>query len=320
MNLERDIKVRVSEITEVAERIRRFRLVPVDGGVLPAFFGGSHITVIMHADDRIIRNSYSLMSSPLTPQSYEISVLRTEDSRGGSQFMHERIAVGSELTISHPSNLFPTHQLGRKHLLIAGGIGITPFIAMMEQLDLTGQRFELHYAMRDHASGAYAANLVRRYGDRIHLYRSRSDERVPLAGLLEHQRLGTHLYVCGPKRMIDAVLEAGQLAGWPDENLHAERFESAPPGEPFDIGLGRSGGIVHVRPAESMLEALEAAGMSPNYLCRGGACGQCETGIVRCDGTIEHHDHYLTPEERATGRSVMICMSRFTGRELVLDL
>jgi ferredoxin-NADP reductase len=135
--------------------------------------------------------------------------------------------------------------LGRKHILVAGGIGITPFIAMMEQLDATGQRFELHYGMRDHASGAYAANLVRRYGDRVHLYRSRSGERVPVGGLLEHQPLGTHLYVCGPKRMIDSVLEAGQLAGWPDENLHAERFESAPPGEPFDIGLARSGGIVH---------------------------------------------------------------------------
>lgn len=315
-----EIRVRVAEVAPVAERIKRFRFVAEHGGPLPNFSGGAHVSVMMDDGIRRIRNPYSLISSPYTSDFYEISVLRTEDSRGGSRFMHERVKAGDELTISRPVNLFPIHQLGKKHILIAGGIGITPFMAMTQQLAGSGCRFELHYAMRSETFGAYGAHLKDLYGDRIALYRSANGERIPIAGLLEGQPLGTHLYVCGPERMIDGILEAGRSAGWPEENLHCERFLAPPSGTPFTIRLERSGMDVRVGEHESMLEAIEAAGVEPSYLCRGGVCGQCETQVLACDGTIEHNDHYLTEKEKASGEKIMICMSRFRGRDLVLDL
>jgi ferredoxin-NADP reductase len=315
-----ELLVRVDDVAQVADRVKRFRLVPVDSERLPAFSGGAHVTVMMDNGERRIRNPYSLMSSPACTHAYEISVLRVEESRGGSQYMHTRVSPGTELWITPPGNSFPVHQLARKHILLAGGIGITPFLAMTAQLSTLGHQFELHYAMRTEASGAYGKVLKERYGDRVSLYRTSLGERIPLADLLEDQPLGTHLYVCGPERMIDSVLESGRLAGWPEENLHCERFLAPPGGDPFVVRLARSKLDVHVGEHESILEAVEAAGVNPPYLCRGGVCGQCETRVVSRDGVLDHNDHYLTAEERDAGQQLMICMSRFRGRELTLDL
>lgn len=315
-----DIRVRVDDVSEVADRVKRFRLVPVDMVRLPSFSGGAHVTVLLDDGPRRIRNPYSLMGSPQCSDAYEISVLRVAESRGGSHYMHTKVSVGTELSITRPSNLFPVHQLARRHVLVAGGIGITPFMAMTDQLARLGHDFELHYAMRSEATGAYGRLLCKRYGDRVHLYRDDLGERMALSPLLDEQPLGTHLYVCGPGGMIDGVLQAGRLAGWPAENLHCERFLAPPGGAPFTVRLGRSALDVRVGEHESILEAVEAAGVEPPYLCRGGACGQCETRVVHCEGVLDHHDHYLTPEERASGRTLMICMSRFQGQALTLDL
>jgi dimethylamine monooxygenase subunit B len=315
-----EVRVRVVEVSEVADRVKRFRFAPVDGDRLPSFSGGAHITVLMDDGERRIRNPYSLNSSPADSRAYEISVLRVESSRGGSHYMHTRVRPGDHLWITPPGNLFPLHQLARKHILIAGGIGITPFMAMTDQLSVSGHDFELHYAMRTEASSPYGKALTERYGDRVRLYRTSLGQRIPLDDLLEDQPLGTHLYVCGPERMIDGVLESGRLAGWPEENLHCERFLAPPGGEPFSVRLTRSGLDVHVGEHESILEAVEAAGVNPPYLCRGGVCGQCETRVLSLDGVLDHNDHYLTAEEREQGQKLMICMSRFRGRELALDL
>jgi ferredoxin-NADP reductase len=315
-----EIRVVVDDVAEVADRVKRFRLVPADKKWLPAFSGGAHITVLMDDGRRRIRNPYSLISSPACTRAYEISVLRVAESRGGSHYMHTRVSSGSELWITPPGNSFPVHQLARKHILVAGGIGITPFLAMTAQLSALRHEFELHYAMRTESSGAYGKLLQERFGDRVSVYRTSLGERIPLPDLLEGQPLGTHLYVCGPERMIDGVLESGRLAGWPEENLHCERFLAPPGGEPFDVRLARSQREVHVGEHESILEAVEAAGLNPPYLCRGGVCGQCETRVLSFDGVLDHNDHYLTVEERDSGEHLMICMSRFRGRELTLDL
>jgi len=315
-----EIRVRVDDVQDVADRIKRFRLVPVDLERLPSFSGGAHVTVLMDDGERRIRNPYSLMSSPTSSEAYEISVLRVEKSRGGSQYMHTRVVPGTELWITPPGNLFPVHQLARKHILVAGGIGITPFLAMTAQLARLGHEFELHYAMRTESSGAYGTVLQDSYGGLVTVYRTDLGEQIPLAGLLADQPLGTHLYVCGPEGMIEGVLERGRLAGWPEENLHCERFLAPPGGEPFTVRLARSEREVRVGEHESILEAVEATGVEPPYLCRGGACGQCETRVLHHDGTLDHHDHYLTDEERKAGEKLMICMSRFRGHELTLDL
>ncbi len=315
-----EIRVRVDDVQQVAERIKRFRLVPVDSDRLPSFSGGAHVTVLMDDGVRRIRNPYSLMGSPDSSDAYEISVLHVPQSRGGSEYMHTQVTPGKELWITPPGNLFPVHQLARKHILVAGGIGITPFMAMTAQLSKLGHPFELHYSMRNDSTGAYGSALQQSYGDAVTVYRTDLGEQLPLDQLLEDQPLGTHLYVCGPEGMISWALESGRRAGWPEENLHCERFVAPPGGDPFTVRLARSQRDVEVGEHESILEAIEATGLEPPYLCRGGACGQCETPVLACQGVLEHNDHYLTDEERVTGEKLMICMSRFRGRELVLDL
>jgi len=321
VSINTDMPVRVAAVTEVAERVKRFRLESLDGAPLPFFSGGAHVVVSMQDDGRLRRNPYSLMSSPHDPSGYEISVLRVEQSRGGSAFMHEHVKAGDRLVISQPVNLFPIDHRGRKHILLAGGIGITPFIAMMEQLSREGRAFELHYAVRTRTHGAYWKNLQERYGaHRVKIYCDAESLFIPTATLLEFQPLGTHLYVCGPGGMIDGVLNQARQAGWPEQNLHCERFLAPPPGKPFRIVLQRSQKEIAVEEHQSILEAVEAAGIDAPFLCRGGACGQCETAIASLDGVLEHNDHYLSEAEKAAGRKLMICVSRFKGPELVLDL
>jgi ferredoxin-NADP reductase len=316
-----EIPVRVARITPIAERVKRFRFERIDGKPMPYFSGGAHVVVLMDDNGHLRRNAYSLMSPPHDCSAYEISVLHVEDSRGGSTFMHEKVKEGDELKVSYPVNLFQPDWRGRKHLLFAGGIGITPFIAMMEQFSREGSNFELHYAIRSRDRGAYWHELVERYGPhRIKIYCDAEGSTISLARLLDSQPLGTHLYVCGPSGMIDGILKAGLKAGWPEGNLHSERFLAPLPGKPFTIELLRSGKTVKVGHHESMLEAIEAAGVDAPYLCRGGACGQCETAVVACDGALLHHDVYLSDEEKEAGRKVMVCVSRFEGTTLRLDL
>ena len=321
MSINTDMTLRVARVTQVADSVKRFRLERPDGGELPIFSGGAHVVVSMLDEGRLRRNPYSLMSPPHDPSAYEISVLRVEQSRGGSAFMHASVREGDTLAVSQPMNLFPVDQRGRKHLLLAGGIGITPFIAMMEQLEREGRAFELHYALRTRSHGAYWQALQQRYGaHRIKVYCDAESVFIPTQKLLEYQPLGTHLYVCGPAGMIDGALTSARNSGWPEQNLHSERFLAPPPGKPFSIELRRSQKEVAVQEHQSILEAVEAAGVDAPFLCRGGACGQCETAVLRLDGALEHNDHYLTDAEKASGRKVMICVSRFQGRELVLDL
>jgi ferredoxin-NADP reductase len=322
MSGEAEFRVRVAETETVAEGIRRLRLVPLGRSTLPLFSGGAHTVVTMHDEDRVLRNPYSLMGSPFDPSSYQISVLRTKDSRGGSIFVHDKLKEGSELSITAPVNLFPVDRRARRHLLIAGGIGITPFMAMMEQLEREELPFELHYGMRSKTGGAYWSTLRDFYGRRINTYFDDAQQKIPLTRLLENQPLGTHLYVCGPSAMIDWVLNEARDAGWPEENLHFERFSAPPAGAPFTIELAKAGRTLEVKPTQSILEAIEAAGLTVPYLCRGGACGQCETHVVSSSGTIEHNDHFLSDAEKASGGKIMICVSRLknAGSRIVLDL
>jgi ferredoxin-NADP reductase len=314
------IPVAVSEILEVTPLIKRFRLAPLGDQRLPVFSGGAHVVVEMRDGEVLRRNPYSLMSSPADVSSYTISVRRDDGGRGGSLFMHNKVREGTELVISHPVNLFPVDRRARKHIMFAGGIGITPFLAMMAQMAEEHRQFELHYAVRSDDHAAYAKDLRALYGRRINLYRDDQAETIPLAALLGNQPLGTHLYVCGPAGMIEWVLSTGRALGWPEQSLHHERFLAPATGKPYEVTLALSGRTIRVGPEQSMLEALEAAGIDAPYMCRGGACGQCECKVLSFDGTLLHNDHFLTAAEKASGQKIMPCVSRFDGRSLVLEL
>ncbi|MFN3578063.1 MAG: PDR/VanB family oxidoreductase [Tabrizicola sp.] len=313
------LQVRVAEVVEVNELIKRFRFVSRDGSDLPAFSGGAHTVVEMddHGTRRL--NPYSLMSDPEDRSGYEISVRRDDQGRGGSLYMHRHVKPGMEMVLSHPVNLFPLDNRAKKHLMIAGGIGITPFLAQIAQLDHFGGRFELHYAARSQALGAYMDRLTSAHPDRVHCYFDDRKQMIDLHKVLENQPIGTHLYVCGPKGMINWVLSTAEGMGWPKQALHHEEFLAPGTGLPFQVDLAASGKTITVGTTQSLLEAMEAAGVDAPYLCRGGACGQCETNVLKCDGTILHRDHWLTPEDQATNRKIMPCVSRFEGKTLVID-
>lgn len=313
------ILVRVAEVVAVNDLIKRFRFVACDGGALPAFSGGTHVVVEMddHGTRRL--NPYSLMSDPEDTSGYEISVRRDDHGRGGSLFMHRHVQPGQQMALSHPVNLFPLDNRARKHLMIAGGIGITPFLAQIAQLSRHNGRFELHYAARSPALGAYMDRLTAAHPDRVHCYFDDRNQQIDLARVLANQPIGTHLYVCGPKGMIEAVLAAALAMGWPKPALHSEEFLAPGTGAAFSVELAASGKTIAVGTTQSLLEAIEAAGVDAPYLCRGGACGQCETQVLRCDGTILHRDHWLTPQDHAAGQKIMPCVSRFEGRTLVID-
>ena len=321
MTINTEMQVRVAKITQVADKVRRFRFERVDGGPMPIFSGGAHVIVSMRDGNVLRRNPYSLMSSPADAAGYEISVLHVEQSRGGSAFLHGKLKEGDTLGLSQPVNLFAYDHRGKKHIMMAGGIGITPFIAMMDQMEREGRAFELHYAVRTRTHGAYWRELQERYGaHRIKIYCDAEKLFIPADEILANQPLGTHLYVCGPAGMINGVLGKAKALGWPSQNLHSEEFLAPPPGKKFRADLRRSGKVIEVAPHQSILEAAEAAGVDAPYLCRGGACGQCETAVLACDGEIEHNDHYLEPDEKASGRKIMICVSRIKGNEIALDL
>ena len=314
------IKVQVSQVEDVAEQVKKFRFQPANGRGLPVFSPGSNITVNMETEQKHIKNSYSLVSSPQATDAYEICVLRVPDSRGGSKFMHENVSVGDSLWINPPTNEFALYELASKHLLIAGGIGITPLVPMAEQLAAQSADFEMHYAMRSRRRAAFDDTLRQRHPDQLFTYESNLGQRIQFNELLATQPLGTHLYVCGPEPMIDDVLEIARQIGWPEDSLHWEKFVTPPPGDPFEVTLAQSNINVHVGPEDSILEAVEELGIEPDFGCRGGVCGRCETKVLRADGQILHHDDFLTAQERQDGEQIMICMSRFKGDELVLEL
>lgn len=314
------IDVKVASIEQVTPLVKHFTFVKQDGSVFPAFSGGSHIVVSMNIHGRVHRNPYSLMGSPEETDSYHISVRRQERSRGGSVFMHDNVAVGMPMQITYPVNLFSLSKKAHKHILIAGGIGITPFMSQIADLKRLNADYELHYAFRSLEHGAFLDKLDRNCGNKLHCYSDSQNGRLDLQALLSNQPLGTHVYVCGPNSMVVAVLEVARNLGWPENHIHSEQFLSPPIGEPFKIQLAKSKKDIQVPAEMSMLEAIEAAGVEADFLCRGGVCGRCELQVLESDGALLHHDHFLTDTEKASGKKIMPCVSRAKCEKLVLDL
>ena len=313
------IAVRVTEVTPLNELVTRFTFTPVDGGLLPTFSGGAHTVVELKDGDITRRNPYSLMSDPFDQTSYTISVRRDDKGRGGSLYLHKNIKVGDEITISNPVNLFSLDLRAKKHLMIAGGIGITPFLAQIKQLDRAHENWELHYSCRSKALGSYVNYLTSIHPNDVHVYYDDDKQMIDLDNLLDGQPLGTHIYVCGPKGMIDWVRGKAADMGWPREAIHYEEFLAPQPGKPFEVKLAVSNKVIQVGESESLLEAIERADVDAPYLCRGGACGMCETSVIDYSGKFLHRDHWLEDDEHASGEKIMPCVSRFEGKTLVLD-
>ena len=309
--------LKVSAVTDIAPSLRHVRLVAATGSKLPPAAAGAHIQLTLAGETRTFRNAYSLVSRPGARDAWEIIVRRVPTSRGGSAFIHEELQVGDTVEAGWPGNLFPPVRTARRHLMIAGGIGITPFLSYLAEFAFSGANYALHVCCREEEQNVFAPWIAGQTGVAFHW--DADGQRLDIPALLATQPVGTHLYVCGPAAMNDEVIAAAAAAGWPANHVHCEHFGSAlSGGEAFRAFLAQSGIEVEVGEDESLLEAIERAGVKAPCLCRGGACGVCMTPLL--EGEAEHRDHVLSPAERESGRLIMPCVSRAKSGLLVLDL
>jgi vanillate monooxygenase ferredoxin subunit len=317
------LTVRVAHKRREALDICSLELVPVtEHSHLPAFTAGAHLDV--HLPNGLVRQ-YSLCNPPAQSDRYLIAVLRDAASRGGSQAVHDAVAAGSTLQVSVPKNHFPLAEVAPHHLLLAGGIGITPMLAMAETLSVSGQSFELHHATRSRERTAFMDRLAAApYASRVthHFDDGEPAQRLDIATTLGSAPKDAHLYVCGPQGFMDAVLGAARSSGWPEVRLHYEFFGAAPVDTSgdgsFEVEIASSGRVIPVKADQTALAALIDAGVDVPMSCEQGVCGTCLTGVK--SGTPDHRDHYLTPEEQAANDQFLPCCSRAKSARLVLDL
>ncbi|CAN7668349.1 PDR/VanB family oxidoreductase [Caballeronia sp. LjRoot34] len=313
------MKVKIAKKALAANDICVLELISCDDTALPAFSAGSHIDV--HLGAGLVRQ-YSLCNNPAERNRYVIAVLREAQSRGGSIAVHE-LEQGTELDIGEPRNHFPLRPDAKHSILIAGGIGITPILAMAEELNRTGESYELHYCCRSSSRAAFLDRLSQPdFQQRAHLYFDEEGPRVDLPRVLYDPTPNKHTYVCGPSGFIDAVLGAADVVGWKQGNLHREFFSapahSSTNDTPFHVRIASSGAIVNVAADETIVQSLRQHGIHIDTQCEQGVCGRCETRVL--DGIPDHRDLYLSPEEQARNDVIMPCCSRSLTSLITLDL
>ena len=316
-----ELKVRVARKVSEADGICSFELLPVEGEVLPAFEAGAHIDV--HLRDGLVRQ-YSLCNPPHERHRYQIGVLREPASRGGSLAMHDEIEAGNVLAISAPKNHFPLVAAGRS-LLFAGGIGVTPILAMAEALSAAGADFEMHYSVRSPERAAFRERIARSpFAARVHVHYDSGDaaQKLDAARVLGAPRADTHIYVCGPGGYIDHVLASAGALGWPAAQVHREYFSAVPVDAggdtAFDVRIASSGQVFTVPAGRTVVAVLSEHGIDIPVSCEQGVCGTCLTRVL--DGVPDHRDVYLTDDERAANDQFTPCCSRSRSAMLSLDL
>tara|TARA_R110002072_G_scaffold1162_2_gene9622 strand:- start:2470 stop:3486 length:1017 start_codon:yes stop_codon:yes gene_type:complete len=315
------LTLRLNAVTYEAEDILGFEFVDPAGTPLPAFTAGAHIDVQIAAG---LTRQYSLAGDPADRDRYLIAVLNDPAGRGGSRAMHETLRPGQLVKASKPRNLFPLAADAEHHLLLAGGIGVTPMMAMIEELERGGVDWELHYCTRAPEKTAFARRLSPHVAaGRAHIHHDGGDpaKGLDIAELLRSPAPGTHLYYCGPTGFMAAVSEAA--AGWPDGTVHFEYF-AAPAGDKpdagdnraFQIQIKRTGEILDVPADKTIVDVLRDAGHYVDTSCEDGFCGTCLTPFS--GGDPDHRDTVLDNDDRK--RYVLICCSRAKTSPLILDL
>ncbi|PJJ45178.1 vanillate O-demethylase ferredoxin subunit [Glutamicibacter mysorens] len=314
------LRVRVEEVTEEGPGIRSLRLVREDGKDFTPYQAGAHIDVI--GPTGVLRQ-YSLCSPPEDPSSLMIAVKREADSRGGSVALHE-VQAGDFLKIGKPRNLLAIASTADKHLLVAGGIGVTPLLSMAYQLHSRGEDFELHYFARSRSEMSFADLLENRAEFRsrvvLHVGVPRAAQAELLASLTDALSEASHVYTCGPAGFMDQVVQVfAPSVG--SENVHLEHFEAAEvetygdsafvveldTGESFDVPADRS-----------ILAVLEDNGIDVFKSCEEGICGSCVSGLL--EGEPEHRDNCLSKADKAAGNQIALCVSRARSEKLVIEL
>jgi ferredoxin-NADP reductase len=311
-----DLRLRVDRRVTGAEGVVVLDLRDPTGADLPDWAPGAHIDLRMPGG---LTRQYSLCGDPADRSAWRIGVLREPESRGGSAHVHAELHEGAEVDVRGPRNHFPLVPAPR-YLFIAGGIGITPILPMIDAAAAAGAQWELHYGGRSRRSMAFLESLERDSG---HLTLHPQDEvgLIDLDALLGTPRPDTRIYCCGPEPLLVAVEQ--RCADWPTGSLHLERFAPKDVGEPvltgaFEVELALTGRTLTVPPDRSILQVVEDSGLSVLSSCQEGTCGTCETTVLA--GEVDHRDSLLTPDEQAANDTMFICVSRAACPKLVLEL
>jgi len=310
----------VESATRVAQDIVRLRLVAPDGRPMPRWTPGSHIDIECGGPE--LSRQYSLCGDPADGNALEIAVLRDPESRGGSSWVHATVQPGDLLKIRGPRNHFRFDESAGKVIFIAGGIGITPILAMARRARELGMDYALHYTGRSRATMAFVDELAALHGERLHLYCKDEGARLDLPALLAVPQADAQVYACGPVRMLEALQQA--CAAWPEDALRIEHFHaSAGALDPskehaFEVELKDSGMTLTVAPDQTLLAALKAANIDVQSDCCEGLCGSCEVRVL--SGAVDHRDVVLTRSEREANNKMMACCSRAAGGKIVLEL
>lgn len=306
----------LTEVEPLTERISAFRFAARDGSHLPDWAPGAHVDFDVPGGVR----SYSLVSfGPVEsgPSEYCVTVQREPDGEGGSVAMHA-LKAGDPVSFTPPKNDFPVNT-DAPAVLLAGGIGVTPLISMAASLKEAGQDFAFRYAGRSAGVMAYREKLAETFGSSFHLHCDDAESVLDLDEVISS--LGTaHLYVCGPRGMIEAARAKAEAAGVPSDRVHFELFEAASAQEgdaAFEVEIN-DGSVFTIPPGKTIIEVLEENDVDVMYDCQRGDCGICQTDVIA--GTPDHRDVVLSDAERAAGDVMQICVSRAKSARLVLDI
>jgi ferredoxin-NADP reductase len=315
------LQLKVDRIEAATPRIRRIELSSADGKALPAFTAGAHIDLELPNQET---RSYSLLNDSGETHRYVLGVLREHESTGGSAYVHVTLKAGDVLKASMPSNDFPLYEPGEANILIAGGIGITPIVAMAARLAELGRPYTLHYCARTADEAAFLPELAARHGERLKTHFDGGDPArfFDVKALLGTRPPGAHVYVCGPMGLIRSVIAT--TSDWPQGTVHYELFKGsaadlAPVNndKPFDVVLKKTGKTFTVPADKTILAVLKAEGIKVKTLCQAGRCGTCR--VTYLSGKVDHRDDVLDDDERET--VLQVCVSRaMPGETLVLDL
>jgi phthalate 4,5-dioxygenase reductase subunit len=314
-----NLKLIITGKEKLADDIFLFELRDQNNAALPVFEAGAH--VVIHTPAGLLR-CYSLCNAPSERDRYLLGIKREDSGGGGSKAMVDKVGLGDTLTISPPENYFSLSTDAKTHVLIAGGIGITPILAMARQLHAAGAPFRVIYCARSQSMAAFADELCdSAFSDHVMIHYDGGD----IANVLNFREVladrpdGAHVYCCGPWPLMHAVKEAARH--WPHDAVHFEDFgTNAQPdaaGEKtFAIKLARSGASLTVPPGISILEILRRHGIDVPSSCEAGTCGSCRMGLL--SGKADHRDYVLDDDEQES--EIMICVSRAISDELTLDV
>ncbi|UDL92015.1 2Fe-2S iron-sulfur cluster binding domain-containing protein [Mesorhizobium sp. PAMC28654] len=312
------LRVTVARKWQAADGIAGFELRPIKG-LLPTFQPGAHIDV--HMPNGEVRQ-YSITNGPGETDSFTIGVKLERDSKGGSKCMHETVREGDVLAISEPRNNFPLRRDAIKTLFIAGGIGITPLLAMAQALKNQDLAHELHYFAQGEDHLAFSDRLRQLGGSLVpHLGLTPEQTGAKLRELLSPYRNGMHVYICGPGPMLEAARKVAAEQGWPDAAVHFEYFKNTnkiDDSSSFEVALARSCVTLKVPAGKTIMQVMRENGIDVPSSCEQGACGTCVATVI--EGEPDHQDVYLNDAEKKAGNKIMTCVSRAKSARLVLDI